>query len=1065
MPAIRMGKGARTFALCASVGSMTLVMLLVARAVASSPSSSTEAIRQYRAAVALHNRGVYDLAADQWKTFLEDFPQDPLASKAEHYLGICHLQLRNFQQAEQTLSRASQNRPDEKLLPATLINLGLAQFNLGRVKDPAALDRAVATFQRLIDKFESHQYAATARFYRAEARYAQGRVAESVDAYEAFLKAHAGHRLEPKALYGLGVARQDSGEFAEAVSAHERFLEKYAEHPLAVEVTMRLGDALLRSGQAEQALPRFVATAENADFEFADYALMREAQCRMELRQYAAAAQRYRKMLADHPDSPYRALAELGAGKCLFLAGSVEEAMGLLERAGQREGDGRFQAAHWLARCHLQQQAPETALKVVQRVLAEATGETLHIDLLIDKADALYAIPERRPEAIDIFREAAGEQPQHPRAPYAQYMAAYASLETGRIDQARNLAERFLSEFSSDPLAADVKVVLGECLMQQNEYAAAEELFANLVREFPDRPDAETWRVRHATALFMQQKYQQTIDLLSSSIEKMAQDNVSPALQLIGDSHLQLSRYGAAIPVFQAGLDAAGSETRRDKLLLGLALAQHGAGKSTEAEASLNRLLSDHADSDLVDRALFRLAEWKSADRAYAEAEKAYRQLLKRYPRSDLVPHALFGLGWAQLSRDEHQQAAATLTRLIDRFPDDTLASRSRYARAVCLLETDKAEQALADIDVFLDKPRSREETSDAQYVRGLALGKLQRHAAVLETLQTLLREDPEYTGADRALYEIAWAHRELGQPDKATQAFARLAEQFPKSSLAAESMFRVGESRYAKRQFDEAENFFRRAMEASNQASIGERAAHKRAWCFFEQKKYQQALSAFDDQLEKYPQGALLADALVMRGECLFHQEDYKQAREAFDAGLARGPAGDSLRQVALLHAAQAASELKDWKESLQLLDQFAERFPDSQYDEQVQFEVAWAKQHLEELDEAIRIYEALAQRNGGELGARARFMIGEIQFQREAYRDAVRTFFKVAYGYGGEDAPDALKVWQANAMFEAARCLEQLRKPEPAMKMYAELIELFPESSKARLAQQKLGALRQQR
>ncbi len=1065
MRACWVGHGARLSAPCALGGLVALATILAAGAVASSPSSSTEAIRQYRAAVALHNRGVYDLAADEWKKFLDEYSQDPLAAKAEHYLGICHLQSREFAQAERALSRASETSADDKLLPTTLINLGLAQFNLGRAKDPAALERAVATFERLIETFEAHEYVPTARFYLAEARYAQGHVAESVDAYEAFLNAHAGHRLEPKALYGLGIAQQETDDFVGAVKTHEKFLQKFSAHPLALEVTMRLGDALLRSGQAEQALPRFAAAAGKADFEFADYALMREAQCRMELRQYAAAAERYQKILTDYPQSQYGPLAELGGGKCLFLAGSVEKAIGLLERANQREDDSRFQAAHWLARCHLQQQAAETALEVVRRTLEDAAENPLRTDLLIDKADALYTIEQRREEAIDIYRDTAREQPQHPRAPYAQYMAAYASLETGRIDQARGLAERFLSDFPSDPLAADVKVVVGECLLHQKKYAEAEQLFATLVRDFPDRSEVDTWRVRHGTALFMQEKYQQTIDLLKPSIEQMAHEEVAPALQLIGDSHLELRRYAAAVPVFQAGLDAAGKETRRDKLLLGLALAQHGAGNPSEAEATLGRLLSDHADSTLVDRALFRLAEWKSAAGTYAEAEKAYQQLLERFPRSDLVPHALFGLGWAQLSRDEHGQAATTLTRLIDAFPDHALASRSRYARAVCLLETEKAGQALADIDAFLQETRSREETSDARYVRGLALGKLRRHAAVLETLQTLLRDDPEYAGADRALYEIAWAHQELGQQTEATQAFARLAEQFPQSSLAAESMLRVGEMRYAERQFAEAEDYFRRAMEKNDKAPIGERAAHKLAWCSFEQKKYEQALSAFDKQISRYPEGSLLADALVMQGECLFQQEQYQQARAAFDAGLAKEPAGDSLRQVALLHSAQAASEMKDWQQSLELLDRFSERFPESPYDEQVQFEVAWAKQHLDKLDEALRLYEALAERNEGELGARSRFMIGEIQFQRESYRDAVRTFFKVAYGYGGADAPDALKTWQANAMFEAARCLEQLQKPEPAMKMYAELIEVFPESAKARMAEKKLAALRQQR
>ena len=43
---------------------------------------------------------------------------------------------------------------------------------------------------------------------------------------------------------------------------------------------------------------------------------------------------------------------------------------------------------------------------------------------------------------------------------------------------------------------------------------------------------------------------------------------------------------------------------------------------------------------------------------------------------------------------------------------------------------------------------------------------------------------------------------------------------------------------------------------------------------------------------------------------------------------------------------------------------------------------------------------------------------------------------------------------------MFEAARCLEQLEKHAAAEKLFKELVDRFPESSKAALAQKKLEA-----
>ena len=52
-------------------------------------------MRQFRDCVAFQDRGVYDLAADEWEKFLKQFLRDRLAAKAHHYLGLCRLLLNN----------------------------------------------------------------------------------------------------------------------------------------------------------------------------------------------------------------------------------------------------------------------------------------------------------------------------------------------------------------------------------------------------------------------------------------------------------------------------------------------------------------------------------------------------------------------------------------------------------------------------------------------------------------------------------------------------------------------------------------------------------------------------------------------------------------------------------------------------------------------------------------------------------------------------------------------------------------------------------------------------------
>jgi TolA-binding protein len=86
---------------------------------------------------------------------------------------------------------------------------------------------------------------------------------------------------------------------------------------------------------------------------------------------------------------------------------------------------------------------------------------------------------------------------------------------------------------------------------------------------------------------------------------------------------------------------------------------------------------------------------------------------------------------------------------------------------------------------------------------------------------------------------------------------------------------------------------------------------------------------------------------------------------------------------------------------------------------------------------------------------------MQGEIQMGKKEYADAVRTFYRVAFGHGYPDAPTEFHPWQSAAMFDAARCLEQLGKQDAAKKLYQDLANEFPEQEQAEHARRRLEEL----
>src|SRR4051794_3900525 len=147
-----------------------------ARAADDPPNGSTEAaVRQYSDAAALYNRMVFDLAADEWSKFLAKYPQDPLASKARHYLGICLLEQKKYGEAREALEAVVSQDPKFELLESTLLNLGLADYGLAQAGQNAAYDDAAAALGQLITNFPSSKNMPQALYYRGEALDARGK--------------------------------------------------------------------------------------------------------------------------------------------------------------------------------------------------------------------------------------------------------------------------------------------------------------------------------------------------------------------------------------------------------------------------------------------------------------------------------------------------------------------------------------------------------------------------------------------------------------------------------------------------------------------------------------------------------------------------------------------------------------------------------------------------------------------------------------------------------------------------------------------------------------------------
>ena len=398
------------------------------------------------------------------------------------------------------------------------------------------------------------------------------------------------------------------------------------------------------------------------------------------------------------------------------------------------------------------------------------------------------------------------------------------------------------------------------------------------------------------------------------------------------------------------------------------------------------------------------------------------------------------------------------------------------YARGVVNDRLGDYQSAREDLDKFISTNADADQVPEAVYLSAQCSIELKEPDQAIASLNMLITKFEDSRRIERALYDLAWILKDSGRDAEAIEKFKVLTDKYPDGTLAAEALYHIAEQAYAAGDYDAAESLYVKVEshpQSPANGEIAEKSLYKHGWCLFQRNEFEKARQQFAKQMETYPKGPLRQDAQFMVGECHYGVAEYAEALDAY-RGLAVEDIRSEIRPLLYLHGGQSAAQLKRWEESLKWLQIVVEKYSESDYIAQARYEIGWAYHQTGRTDDAIKQYREVADQFQNAIGARARFMLGEILFEQKQYAVAVQEFQRVMYGYGGNDAPEPLHVWQAKSGFEAGQCASALAKlsrdPDTRRRWLGEAVKAFqyvvqnhPRSDEAPRANeriQKLGA-----
>ena len=1060
---------------------------------ASSPDSiSAAATRAY-------NEKDYEFSAKQWQRLIAEHPGFSQLGKAHYYLGISSVRTEKFPDAIANLQTAigKLENDDAELLPIAYLFLGFSQLRHGRNlqsvdanESQKLLTTATETLASMIRKYNKHKDVDQAYFFQGEAFEELGRFDRAEESFSKMLQLEdPSYKLD--GLHALGHVQYKLGKHVQAIESFERFESEGGENPAINEVRFRAGDALKKLsesatnlGEAEdakrflnQAMAKFAQVAAANEPAWSEQALMEQASCANKTGDYKRSAQLYEQAMAI-PNSRFVEEARLLAGRDYIDAGNGTRAAELLEKAVAADSKFSPEAAHWLSQLYLRSGQNEKAFRLADQWIAKTKEERVLAPLMLGRADAAYANNDRKAESQKLYLELADKFPKHKLAEAALYNAAYSAKEAKDVDTALQLIKRFEKEFENGDYLPSMLAVKGDCYFLKRDPVTAGDIFADMIDRFRNHPKIPKWKLNTAMAKHESKEYKTAIEILEPLITQLkGKAQQAEALHWMGSSHFHLNQNSEAIAALQQSHATDSQWRRADETLLALARAFQQSNQPVEADKWMAEIRKQFPRSPLIPESRFRLAESKYKNGQYEDAISIYQEIIEKHGDSEIAPNAKYGLGWALIKQKQFDDAADTFAKLISEHEKHELAQAALVGRASAYRQSGDPDKAIVDVREFLKTNPERSVKIDATYEMGLAQIDKKDWRNVSVTFRELLKLDSQSNLADQFHYELAWANRSLQEDEKALEHFKTIATEFPGSKHAAESNFHLAQDQYQKQKYTDAIPFYEASLKTASAGSIKEKAMHKLAWTHYKKGDFVKANELFRDQVQAFPDGSeLYGHGLFMVSETYYENQQHEKALEAYRVARpvleTAGRVTDS-RLLNLLHGAQVANKVKNFKEALAFAEPLLTLDVDDGIKQEAYMQIGDAQRGLKNNSEALAAYQKAAV-HPGVTGARSRCMIGDLLFTDKNFEDAIDNYKLVGFGYGGDQANERVKGWQAYATFEVARSyfVQISNQTNPAMKKkmtensikyFQKLIEKYPgdrlaEQAKAEL--KKLGA-----
>ena len=661
--------------------------------------------------------------------------------------------------------------------------------------------------------------------------------------------------------------------------------------------------------------------------------------------------------------------------------------------------------------------------------------------------------------AADTLRQFLKDNPGHPRESIAKLYLGLSLSSMENYKDARPFFAEYLKADSDSSLSADARYRLGECSYHLKDYGAAVQQLEDYIQQHPEHT-LNAW-----------------------------------ARLFLGSSLNSENQWVKAETVLRELISSPSAAQVRTDAQFFLANSFEGQKRLIDAIAVYREVAKDRS-SVFAPRALARIGTINFSQGKYRDAAEAYDSLVSQFSDSSLAESGRLNSGVA-LYRDGRFEEAIQRLRLIPRGSPN--AAQALFIQALSLRDLKDADQARAVFTEALSSAGDSALATDIVFQRAQferVEGQPAMAARMFEDMADRWPADPRIA---RCLFNAAEISIELKDTEAADRLFRRLARDFPEDAARAESQVLWGRILLASRQPEPAVAALKNAIDSvsNSQSSESDKrtglvARYYLARTYFETQNFREvaeitrpvisdlqkpenrnlasmlalaAISAlnaelyadaksFADQfLELAGDETQIADVLATRCVAFTHLKDFNAARNDAE-NLVTNHNNKPQTWTAVLQAAEAASDLREYSDALSLFEFASQNTTDLRVRHAGQLGMAWSLFHQKEFSKAESLFASLATQVQAEpefpqviyMQARCMEEAGDLDRAAVQYTAVFETLTKDVAPAAPEAETTPPLQYAFDSGRQAARIFGRFSNLEKADQMWAALTRQFP-------------------